>query len=624
MQYRSEVDGLRAVAIVPVVLFHAGFPGTSGGFVGVDVFFVISGYLITSLIVLESEAGHFSLIGFYERRARRILPPLFAMLFTSLPFAFLWMTPSELKSFGEGVAAVSIFLSNLLFYFHSGYFAPKALLNPLLHTWTLAVEEQYYVLFPLFLMALWRFGRRPIVAAVGLIAVLSFAFAHLGGSFNAHFPFIDRNWAFVPTSFGFFLTPARAWELMAGALIGLAIPGRAFPYSRTTEAAAAVGLGSIIYAIVTFNAQTPMPSVYTLIPVLGSALLIATATPKTLVGWLLGTRPFVGIGLISYSTYLWHQPLLAFTELHFGNGWWIAIPATLSFLAGYLSWRYLETPFRNRSQFTRKQIFAFSGIAMVTAISCGAYLTVSQGAVWRFSPADRYLVSFDPEDEGIYVAARFDNLELPFSDSDSRRRVLIVGDSFAKDVVNMLAENNLLEKYQFRTVNVPADCQITVPIRDTAMCRKKSPLQEEVQDRIRRADFVILAAAWSPEAASNLPYTIRALHLDPAKLLVVGTKSFGEIKPLAYVPLDHKARLALKNDVGQLRANVLLRNALPRDEFIDIASLICGADGRCPIFTPDEKLISFDGSHLTPEGALWGGRTLIGSSQFLRRLSNKH
>ena len=300
MKYRPEIDGLRAFAIIPVILYHAGFQLFGGGYVGVDVFFVISGYLITSIIVAELEKGPFSLVHFYERRARRILPALFAMLFISLPFAWYWLLPDAMVSFSESLIAVSIFVSNIYFWQTSGYFEAAAELKPLIHTWSLAVEEQYYVLFPLFLILSWKLGKRWIVGLLIIVFVVSLACAQ---------------WLSIKRpSFAFFLLPTRGWELLIGAFV-------AFYYSnhnikkhnhRIEQLGSLLGLSLITYAVFAYSNQTPFPSVYTLVPTLGTALIIIFAGSGTLVGKLLSSRPLVGIGLISYGAYLWHQPMYAF------------------------------------------------------------------------------------------------------------------------------------------------------------------------------------------------------------------------------------------------------------------------------------------------------------------------
>ncbi|MEP6889678.1 MAG: acyltransferase, partial [Nitrospirota bacterium] len=180
MKYRREIDGLRALAVLPVILFHAGFEAFRGGFVGVDVFFVISGYLITSIILKEKQEGTFTLLGFYERRARRILPALFLVMFACMPVAWWCLLPADMKSFSQSVAAVSVFSSNIFFLHDIGYFNIEAELKPLLHTWSLAVEEQYYLLFPIFLLLTWRLGKQWTVAMLAVIAMLSLAVAQWG------------------------------------------------------------------------------------------------------------------------------------------------------------------------------------------------------------------------------------------------------------------------------------------------------------------------------------------------------------------------------------------------------------------------------------------------------------
>ena len=203
MDYRREIDGLRAIAVLPVILFHAGFETFSGGFVGVDVFFVISGYLITTIIIAELEQGKFSIINFYERRARRILPALFLVMLVCIPLAWFWLLPRDMQDFSQSLVAVTVFASNILFWRESGYFDTAAELKPLLHTWSLAVEEQYYVIFPLFLMSFWRLGKRWIMILLVAVFVVSLALAQ---------------WAsLAKPSAAFFLLPARGWELLVGA-----------------------------------------------------------------------------------------------------------------------------------------------------------------------------------------------------------------------------------------------------------------------------------------------------------------------------------------------------------------------------------------------------------------------
>lgn len=362
MRYRAEIDGLRAVAVVPVIFFHAGFSLFSGGFVGVDVFFVISGFLITSIIVAELDEGKFSIVKFYERRARRILPALFIVLATCLPFAWLWLLPRDMSSFAQGLMAVPAFASNILFWQTSGYFDTAAELNPLLHTWSLAVEEQYYVFFPIFLMLTWRLGRRGVMALLAVAFAASLAVAQWGS--EAH-----------PMA-AFYLLPARGWELLVGAAVALYLSAPRAELPRAgRELGGALGLSLILYATFAFDEKLPFPSLYTLVPTVGAALIILFAAPDTWVGRWLGSRLPVAIGLISYSAYLWHQPLLAFARhrtIEQPDSLQLGTLALASLGLAYLSWKYVETPFRIKGRFSRKEVFGLGGVGSVFFVLVGA------------------------------------------------------------------------------------------------------------------------------------------------------------------------------------------------------------------------------------------------------------
>lgn len=369
-----EIDGLRALAVLPVILFHAGFSWVGGGFVGVDIFFVISGYLITSLIVAEIDKGQFSLLNFYERRARRILPALFLVMLVCLPFAWVYLLPHELVDFGESLIAVSLFVSNILFWKDSDYFAADSELLPLLHTWSLAVEEQYYVFFPLLLMLVWRLGKSGFVPLLLLgIAGLSLAFS-------------EWLWR-VDSAANFYLLPTRAWELMLGALAGLYVRSSGIASQSLREAGSLLGLLMILLSIFFLDKNMPFPGLYALLPTLGTVLIIVCADQQTMVGRLLSWRFFVAVGLVSYSAYLWHQPIFAFARLHSMQDLAPTVMAGLSLLAlgfAWLSWRWVEQPFRDRRRFTRGKIFAFAIIGSLFFIGIGALLIMQEGFSQRF------------------------------------------------------------------------------------------------------------------------------------------------------------------------------------------------------------------------------------------------
>lgn len=377
MAYRREIDGLRAVAVLPVIFFHAGFQSFSGGYVGVDVFFVISGYLITSLIVTEREDGTFSLLRFYERRARRILPALFCVMLFCLPFAWLWMMPDQLRDFAQSLLAVSLFGSNILFWRESGYFDALTDEKPLLHTWSLAVEEQYYIVFPVLLVAVWRLGRRAVVITISLLAVGSLFLSEWGWPGDA--------------GARFYLAQTRAWEILIGALTAYYLLVHDQPSGRYGQAGAAAGLLLILYAIFAFDSSTPFPGLHALVPTTGTMLLILCLRPETALGRVLTFRPLVGIGLISYSAYLWHQPLFAFARLRSleapGDGLYLALSA-LAIGIAYLSWRFIENPARDRRRVPRRRIFAGAALGGTIFVSIGVFGHLTEGMPSRLGTYD--------------------------------------------------------------------------------------------------------------------------------------------------------------------------------------------------------------------------------------------
>ena len=359
MKYRAEIDGLRALAVVPVILFHAGFELFSGGFVGVDVFFVISGYLITTILIEDIENKRFSIVNFYERRARRILPALFFVMLVCIPFAWMWMYASQMKDFSQSLVAVSLFASNVLFWRETGYFDTAAEEKPLLHTWSLAVEEQYYVLFPIFLILAWRFGKNRVFWMIVAMAAISLLLSEWG-------------WRNKATA-NFFLAPTRAWELFAGSIAAFVVQKQGV---QKNNALALVGLAAIIFSIFFYDETTPFPSVYALVPVLGVVLLVLYADNETFAAKLLSTKAFVGIGLISYSAYLWHQPLFAFARILSDKQPTTSIMSALavtSVILAFLSWRFVEKPFRLSHVVTRAQVFFASLIGIGFFIAVGLF-----------------------------------------------------------------------------------------------------------------------------------------------------------------------------------------------------------------------------------------------------------
>ena len=368
LNYREDIDGLRAISVLAVLLNHAGIGLFSGGFIGVDIFFVISGYLITTIIVREIELNDFSLIGFYERRIRRILPALLVVVAFTVAVCAIMYDTEKFRQFGKSVIATTLFASNINFWQESGYFDAPSRLKPLLHTWSLAVEEQFYIVFPLFMAALYRYSRKSAPAILMGTAVLSLGL----GIFTMT----------TDPSAAFYLAHLRAWELLVGGILALnLIPSGVGKTKRNVIGLA--GLAMIAFPIFQYSDDTNFPGIAALPPVLGAALIISSGLEgKSLAGRFFSFPPLVFIGKISYSLYLWHWPLIIFTKYYMIRQMtsvetWVLIAVTL--IVSTLSWRFVETPFRSKQFLSTRQIYAFAAAGMAMMLFAGSVVYFFQG-----------------------------------------------------------------------------------------------------------------------------------------------------------------------------------------------------------------------------------------------------
>ncbi|RTR32622.1 acyltransferase family protein [Shewanella atlantica] len=541
MKYRPEIDGLRALAVVPVILFHAGFHSFSGGFVGVDVFFVISGYLITSIILAELEDGRFSIVNFYERRARRILPVLFFVMAACFPFAWFYLMPVDMKDFIQSLLAVSTFSSNILFWLESDYFDTAAELKPLLHTWSLAVEEQYYIFFPLFLMFTWRMGKAWVLATLVLIFLVSLGMGQWGAYHS-------------PTA-AFYLLPTRGWELLIGVFA-------AFYFNRQVPVLTNVwlnnllslaGLSLIGFSIFAFDETVPFPGVFALVPTVGTLLIILFAQQGTLVNRMLSLKLFVGIGLISYSAYLWHQPIFAFVKYTSFTEPSAELMISLCMgigLLAYLSWRFVEKPFRNKSVYSRQFIFTSSAVVTMAFISTAGILNLSDGFKSRDIYARSMIGGYQPDnrelgadswrylrelsgDENYGVEQNRYDRTLWFDESDKRIRLLLVGNSHSKDMFNVLTSSEMTMS-QFQVARFGAEIS---NIDDNLF---ESP-------NYRLADVVMFVSQYKPMDLDVFGQVIeRAISDGKRTALVKNIYEFEEFGQRTYA--DFLFNLLLKND----------------------------------------------------------------------------
>jgi peptidoglycan/LPS O-acetylase OafA/YrhL len=621
--YRPEIDGLRAVAVLPVVLFHAGLSLVPGGFVGVDVFFVISGYLITSILYREAREGRFSILRFYERRIRRIFPALFVMLAACFVVGWFILLPDRYLDLARDGAATTVFASNITFWLTTGYFDTQAAFRPLLHTWSLAVEEQYYILFPLALWAIVRWRVDRVALAIGLLALLSLGLSIWMVNADA--------------SAAFYLLPSRAWELLLGSLLAV-VPA----YSgRHGNLMAFAGLGAIAIAVLTFREGMSFPGTSALLPTLGAAAVIYGAQ-GTFAGRLLSLPPMRGVGLISYSFYLWHWPVIVFARIL--NGGYLdrdaaILAVLLSLVLATLSWKFVEQPVR--LGFSKRQVWALGGGCIGLGLAVGLTLMTFDGAPQRLSPPLR--AEFEAASERkAFVASVLrcewrEGVELssvlhacPIGATDVAPRIAIVGDSHAAAMADGL-DTALRELGVSGMMLAVAGCAPALELTRMDFERNCGAEQARIFEYVRahRPDAVLLIGSWRGELGWHATRYRGRLATDEAVRLANARDAIASTVR-AYRDLGVRVGVALpvpgaRGEVMRERARAMLMGRAPApleisradydtqfgsliaameearpDAIVDTVDAFCG--DTCGA-TQNETGLYYDEAHLTAAGA---------------------
>lgn len=630
--YRADIDGLRAIAVLSVLLFHLGTPGFSGGFVGVDVFFVISGYLITKLIKDGVEAGTFTFLGFYVRRARRLLPALFTVLAVCYVASFLLLSPEHLKKFGLSAAAASLSMSNIYFWNHSGYFDLADQFEPLLHTWSLSVEEQFYLLFPAFFVLCLFVAKRavPFIIALGGIASLLAAIGMQDGHsevLSEWSPYLSELFRDGPTTI-FYIPIFRAFEFAIGAVF-VWIP--AIERRAVNEGLLAAGLALIGWSIATYDAKMIFPAANALPPCIGAGLCIYAGRAK-LLGLALRNPLSVFIGKISYSVYLVHWPLLIFYRYyvyHSPTPWENVTIFVASIVLGYVSYRCIEQPFRrsnNRPSFG--VIVGYASIGVNIALA-GYVINSENGWTWRLDPNAQVIMDQRYSVGSGKAADYMGSLDCPdlceFGNLNNEKIVIVAGDSHVDQYTKAL--KTLAPHLHFKLIQA-GSCFIGSNLRSrprgvmTAICHNaEAEMKKWIADprvvavvhaqRWEGYKYILETAAGTPVEFANFDDLYRAVIPDVLDLYkdFKGSVVFVNESPTTNLNcLSRPAYLSLycpapnhfysQTFAAMLREGIALHQNI---RFVDPADIICPS-GKCMVADSEQHPLYSDEHHLSFEG----------------------
>lgn len=646
IKYRPEIDGLRTIAVLAVLIYHAHFLVgdevlLKGGFFGVDVFFVISGFLITSIIMKELQAsGKFSFLNFYERRARRILPALFLVILVALPFAWHLLLPSQMIDFGKSILSTLLFGSN--FYWYDSlqqYGAESALLKPFLHTWSLAVEEQYYILFPIILLVIYKWFRSYTVVLLTAGLLLSLGLSDFVTSKSQ--------------SISFYMLPTRFWELLAGSLLAniLYFHPQKENDAFLNKTMPILGLYLIGYALFFVEFESHHPGYITLLPVLGTVLIIWFANEKDLVTKVLSSRFFVATGLVSYSLYLWHYPIFAFGRIinpspsFIEKIIWIVLTMVFSILGYFL----VEKPFRNRNRVSLKVFILITLLAIVVIVAVSSFFIKKHPStpqverlqvIYGDNVVDNKVLTrkswgvlekihsqfgySSKRKTAANKASASEREQLWFSDT-AKTKVLIVGNSHSKDLFNALELNKEsfpdMDFARYGTNSNASIAEINV--------MKASP-------NFKAADIVLISTRFNNgttlhrlegEAITKLPRFIQEIKKEgKTVVLALNTQEFkpylgyknifdgyirshkGRLDPEELKSLYYSLKLEVIDDVNRKLIDIARENSI---DYFDKYPFICSdVTQTCDGITDGGLKSFYDYGHYTLDGAKYFGRKI--------------
>ena len=633
MIYRKDIDGLRALAVLPIVFFHAGFEQFSGGFIGVDIFFVISGFLITSLIYQECHNGKFSVIKFYERRARRILPALFFVILATTVVGYFVLLDEEYLRFGKSAIAALLFIPNVFFWHSTGYFSVDASSSPLLHTWSLGVEEQFYLFFPLLLILVFKLKAQLHLSKI-LFVLLLMSFILNIWVVNTH------------ATFTFYMLPTRAWELLLGAM--LAISGFKLANKFQQELASIIGLLIIILSLFTVTENLPFPGYAASLPVIGTALIILAGNQQYIpkVNQILMYRPFVWVGLISYSLYLWHWPVTVFLNMLFDTPLLQYAIVTLSFFFAVLSFHFIEQPIRlNKHLFPQTIVFKYSfAVTIVLLAICSAVL-INDGFPNRLSEEVKYVTNknnFQHKDRHCHLKKQKEltgGNYCRLGSANAEPSFALIGDSHANAIRVGLDQAAKLTDTAGIQLTTPGCRPLkNVSYNGSERCTQFIDSMLDLVAKKPNIETIFIAGYWkvpyyghgyrdkrmsiqhkhnSKEDLSNQEVFILGLEdmistvLDMGKRVVV----LGDPPELGFKPRTKYARdimlgrfdednynIVVDEPINEILMNYISMLENDRVTYVNVLDGLC-LNQKCPLMDSDKMMLFIDGDHLSIYGA---------------------
>ena len=630
LNYRPEIDSLRAIAVLGVIIYHAklyifGYQFFTGGYLGVDIFFVISGYLIFSLIYKELKSSNqLDFKNFYERRARRILPALIFVILVSLIFAWKLILPTSFIDYAKSIIYSLAFTSNFYFFFSGQvYGAESGLLKPLLHTWSLSIEEQFYIIFPLLILLFFRYLNKYIFYLFFSISIVSFLLSQYLSIYNP--------------SLNFYLLTSRIWEILCGAMLVFIEEKKKKNFSNlASNFFVFIGLALIVLSFLLIETNNG-PSLISIFTIIGTMIVIYFSKPKTIMSFILSNKILVGIGLISYSLYLWHYPIFSFYRIYFLNKsiYYNFIILLLIFFLSFLTYYFVEKPFRDKKKISLEKIIRIAVFIFSLLLIFSLMVIKNKGYVERFPKLEKFSL-----DNLFYInEKRLKNFEIgdPIFTNSKKNKILIIGNSLGQDLFDSFYLNKeLFPNHEFSIIYNQIHCFKKIH-KSKNLCDKKISYQE--LENINKANTILINTHYYPQDFESLDSVIKKFKKKKKKVIItfqhptfyhIFGKSLLDEFFIKNNRLPNKKELFLLektqfslmnnykdktkyNEEYYFKKNQILIKIAKENKIkiLNQIDYLCATDDqRCLVMTDDQDKIFLGEDHITLSGARFLGKKI--------------